>query len=196
MRRGNPRGVADLIEDRASPCRTDPVTPARRAQFAARRGWKCARGIRRVPARRRQVMDFGGDPVTARKLHYRVWRNRWAVWTEGAVANFDRPREASEYETGRNHERRTGATVGESPPDCNGHTAPKGTGRGNPTSGDGRRRPSSDRGANRRGGSEPRGRNVPGEANPGEADPAARAAGGARNPRRGSEDHRNDPDRR
>jgi hypothetical protein len=58
------------------------------------------------------------------------------------------------------------------------------------------RRPSGDRGVNRRGGSEPRGRNVPGEANPGDTDPAAQVAEGAQNPRRGSQDRRNGPDRR
>lgn len=58
------------------------------------------------------------------------------------------------------------------------------------------RRPSGDGGANRRGGTEPRGRTVPGEANPGDTDPAAHVAGGAGNPRRGSQDHRNGPDRR
>jgi len=60
-------------------------------------------------------------------------------------------------------------------------------GRGaNPMSGSGPSGPRAGKGATRRGGVKPRGRNVPGEANPGEADLVGCVAEGAQNPRRGS----------
>jgi hypothetical protein len=54
-------------------------------------------------------------------------------------------------------------------------------------SGSGPSGPQVGKGANRRGGGKPRGRNVPGEANPGEADLVDDVAEGAQNPMKGTQ---------
>ena len=148
----NPKGVADLSEMRASPCRTDPETTAYRAQLAVRGGWKRVRGICRASARLRQANDFEGDArsggmwcttgcaapagcVDGGRLDVRHLTSRFLrVWGQAATTQ-DGPEHRGE----------------ETPPGRNGRTT-RSYGTRKPHEWRRSRRPSGDRGASRRGG--------------------------------------------